>query len=128
VIYVDALLPEDGECANDIRGSTGIDRPTVNGFVMPTWIRGNEPLPHDVPHPAKTFSERISLKNQEALRKIPTTFILTVDKGREPGQDAFFRFYERAKARGWTALTMEGDHNVQWSKPKELVSLLEKAP
>jgi len=74
------------------------------------------------------LSQPISLKNQEAARKIPATYILTVDKGREPQQDTFHRFYERAKTRGWTVLIMEGDHNVQWSKPKELVELLEKVP
>jgi hypothetical protein len=37
-------------------------------------------------------------------------------------------FHERAKARGWTILTVESDHNVQWSHPRELVQLLEKEP
>jgi pimeloyl-ACP methyl ester carboxylesterase len=128
VIYLDAFVPEDGESANAIRGGTGIDLPITNGFVMPIWIRGNEPVPHDVPHPARTFSQPISLKNQTAAQKIPTTYILTVDKGREPKDDAFFRFYERAQARHWTTLVLEGDHNVQWSKPKELVALLEQSP
>jgi hypothetical protein len=35
---------------------------------------------------------------------------------------------QRAKARGWTVWTMEGDHNVHGSHPDELVQLLEKAP
>ena len=128
VIYLDAFLPENGESANAIRAHTGIDQPVKDGFVLPTWVRGNPPPPHDVPQPAKTFSEPISLKNQDAARKLPTTYILTVDAGKAPAQDAFFYFYERAKTRGWTTLVMEGDHNVQWSHPKELVGLLEKAP
>jgi pimeloyl-ACP methyl ester carboxylesterase len=128
VIYLDAILPEDGESANVIRGRTGIDQPITNAFVMPVWIKGNEPIPHDVPHPAMTFHQPISLKHQEVARKLPTTFILTVDEGRQPQSDAFFPFFERAKARGWTTQVMEGDHNVQWSKPRELVELLEKAP
>jgi len=45
--------------------------------------------------------------------KLPTTYILTVDKGKSPEQDDFYRFYQRAKARGWTTHRMEGDHNVQ---------------
>ena len=29
---------------------------------------------------------------------------------------------------GWETIIMEGDHNVQWSRPKELVHLLERIP
>ena len=126
VIYLDAIVPEDGESANKVIGN--LSRETTNAFIAPFWIKGNEPIPHDVPHPARTFSQPIALKNQAAARKISTTYILTVDQGSTPQQDMFFRSYERAKARGWTAQIMEGDHNVQWTKPKELVTLLENAP
>lgn len=128
VIYLDAILPEDGESASGNRGRAGMERAMTNHFIAPAWIKGNEPLPHDVPHPAMTFQQPISLTNQVAARKLPTTFIMTVDAGREPKSDPFFRFYERAKARGWATQIMEGDHNLQWSKPRELVELLEKAP
>ena len=127
IIYLDALLPENGESVNDIRTHMGLDQPVKDGFIIPTWLKGNEPPPHDVPHPAKTWSEKIVLKNQDAARKVPTTYILTVDKGHQPSEDNFYKFYERARARGWPTLIMEGDHNVQWSHPKELVELLEKA-
>jgi hypothetical protein len=39
----------------------------------------------------------------------------------------FAAFDQRAQARGWTMLTLPSDHNAQWSHPKELVALLEKA-
>ncbi|HMP82055.1 MAG TPA: alpha/beta hydrolase, partial [Verrucomicrobiota bacterium] len=95
LIYLDAFVPENGESANSIRGRSGIDRPVTNSFVIPTWIKGNEPVPHDVPHPAMTFSQPIALTNQVAAQKVPTTYILTVDAGRNPDSDPFFRFYER---------------------------------
>jgi len=41
LIYLDAFVPEDGENANMIRGRSGIDRPTTNGFVIPTWLNLN---------------------------------------------------------------------------------------
>jgi hypothetical protein len=53
--------------------------------------------------------------------------LLTADPGKKPEEDRFFRFYERAKARGWATFIMEADHNPQWFKPKELAKLLEKA-
>lgn len=127
VIYIDALLPENGQCANDLVDDR-LRRVVTNGFITPFWIKGNEPLPHDVPHPAKTFSQPIALTNQPAAQQLPTTYILTVDPGKQPQDDLFYRSFERAKARHWTTLVMEGDHNVQWSHPKELVELLERAP
>ncbi|HEY3761904.1 MAG TPA: alpha/beta fold hydrolase [Verrucomicrobiae bacterium] len=126
VIYVDALLPNDGENANEITAKR-ILKPVVNGYMTDPWVTNNTPIPHDVLMPELTFSQPITLTNQVAARKLPTTFILTVDKGNRPEQDDFFRFYVRAKERGWQAWTMEGDHNVQRSHPTELVGLFEKA-
>lgn len=125
LIYLDAIVPENGESANQAIGNLGRD--TTNAFIAPFWLKGNEPVPHDVPHPARTISQPIVLKNQDAARKIPTTYILTVDPGQTPQQDMFFKCSERAKARGWSVQIMEGDHNVQWSRPQELVEFLEKA-
>lgn len=126
VVYIDALLPENGESVNAII-STNIHEPVINGFVIAPWVKGNPPPPHDVPMPARTFSEPITLTNQAVARALPTTYILTVDKGRPPEKDDFYPFYVRAKARGWQTWIMEGDHNVQRSHPHEVVRLLEKA-
>ena len=78
--------------------------------------------------PAKTFSEPITLTNQAVAGKLPATYILTVDKGKTPEQDDFYKFYLRAQARGWPVLIMEGDHNVQRSHPQQLVKLIEQEP
>lgn len=128
VVYLDAFAPENGESAYSILGRTGIDRPVTNGFVIPTWVKGNPPPPHDVPMPSQCFSEPITLTNQAAAARLPVTYILAVDPGKTPEQDAFYRFYERAKARGWKTVVIESDHNVQRSHPQELVKLLEQAP
>ncbi len=126
VIYIDALLPENGESANDIRHKVGLDRPIRDGFVIPDWLKGNEPLPHDVPHPLQTLMEPISLRNQATARRLPTTYILTVDEGKKTEADAFYPFYQRAKSRGWPTRIMTADHNPQRTHPKELVELLER--
>jgi pimeloyl-ACP methyl ester carboxylesterase len=127
IIYLDALLPENGESLNDVFAKAGqpSTRPIVDGYIIPTWVKPDQKPPHDVPISAKCFSEPITLKQQDAARKIPTTYILTVDPGKQPQDDHFYVCYQRAEARGWKTMTMEGDHNVQWSKPKELVKLLE---
>jgi len=126
VIYVDALLPDNGENVNSIIARR-IMKPVKDGFVTDPWVVGNPPPPHDVPMPEKTFSEPITLTNQAVAMHLPTTYILTVDKGSTPDQDDFYRFYVRARERGWQAWIMEGDHNVQRSHPKELAGLFEQA-
>lgn len=124
LVYVDAFLPEDGESLNTMTGGRG--RPATDGFV------GNAPRPdqrppYTVPQSAKTFSQPVSLKNP-AARKIPAAFILTVDAGRKPEEDGFFKSYQRAQARGWFTEIMEGGHVVNQTHPAELVKLLEAAP
>jgi pimeloyl-ACP methyl ester carboxylesterase len=127
LIYVDALLPTNGESVNDIRPKT-IPFTVTNGLVIGDWMKGNPPPPHDVPMSELSFSQPITLTNQAAAGKIPTTYILTVDKGHAPATDDFYPFYQRAQDRGWPVFIMEGDHNVQRSHPQELAQLIEQSP
>jgi pimeloyl-ACP methyl ester carboxylesterase len=126
VVYIDAILPKNGERFNAIAAKT-ILKPIKDGYVTAPWVTNNPPPPHDVLMPAKCFSEPISLTNQDVAMKLHSTYILTVDPGSAPQQDDFYPFYVRAQSYGWPAWIMEGDHNVQRSHPKELVQLLEKA-
>jgi pimeloyl-ACP methyl ester carboxylesterase len=128
VIYIDALVPENGESANMIHVQKTNDPPVIDGFSIPIWVVGNPPPPHDVPQSAKTFSEPVSLTNQAVAGKLPATYILTVEKGQPPERDDFYRFYLRAQARGWPVHIMEGNHVVERSHPNEVVKLLEQAP
>ena len=123
LVYLDAFLPESGESVATINGQSGggMANQAVNGFIVPAWRDPNAPPPGDVPHPAATFTEPLVLKNPDALRRIPSTYILTLDPGAE--RDAFSPYRDRAAARGWKVLQMAADHNPQWSKPAELVDL-----
>jgi pimeloyl-ACP methyl ester carboxylesterase len=126
VIYLDAILPENGESVVEVMDHTNRYR-IVNGFVPPLWVKPGAPPPHDVSMPLRTFTEPITLTNQATAEKLPATYILTVDAGTPPEQDDFYKFYRRAQNRSWPTLVMEGDHNVQRSHPKELADLLEQA-
>jgi len=124
LVYLDAMVPEDGECAQDVMGiSDWIKSMTKDGMIVPPWAKPAGVYPNDVPHPAKTFTDPLPLKN--ALReKLPATYILTVDPGKKPEEDAFWKSAERARARGWSVVVMEADHNPQWRKPVETAELL----
>ncbi|WP_169337972.1 alpha/beta hydrolase [Proteiniphilum acetatigenes] len=125
LIYLDAFVPDDGESVISARmdGKTGPESESTNGFVVPGWIREDDPLPRDVPQSLKTFTTPVSRKNQQAL-SLPATYILTVDQGKKPEEDHFFFFAERARERGWKMIIMTADHNPQQSNVDELVNLL----
>ena len=125
LVYLDAMVPNDGESANNIMRGGGdfIKRMTQGDYIVPPWVKPDQPPPHDVPQSLKTFTDPIVLKN-DAARKLPATYILTVEKGKEAKDDDFFPQSQRAKERGWSMLQLTADHNPQWSAPEALVEML----
>jgi pimeloyl-ACP methyl ester carboxylesterase len=125
LIYLDAFVPNDGESVDSLTGARASwIKPMIKGdYIVPSWVKPEQPVPKDVPQPLKTFMEPIILKNKAALQ-IPATYILTVDAGQEAKADNFAAQAERAKTRGWTVHQMTADHNPQWSAPEALVELL----
>lgn len=125
LIYVDAMVPNDGDSLQSIIGARGawIKSMTQGDYIVPPWVKPEQPLPKDVPQPLKTFTEPLVLKNKVPL-KIPATYILTVEAGKEAKADDFAAQSERAKTRGWTIVQLTADHNPQWSAPEALVELL----
>lgn len=126
LIYVDAFAPNDGESASSILGESDFIKSMIKGdYIVPPWVKPDQPLPHDEPQPLKTFTERIVLKNQLA-RKLPATYILTVEKGKEAKDDDFYKQSLRAKERGWPVLQLTADHNPQWSATEAFVETLDQ--
>ena|SRR5215813_13379275 len=127
LVYLDAFVPNDGESAMTILGkrSDWIRSITKDDFIIPSWVKPDQPPPKDVPQPLKTFTDPLVLK-KETMRQIPATYILTVEKGKEAKDDDFYSQAQRAKERGWTILQLTADHNPQWSAPESLVEMLDK--
>lgn len=126
LIYVDALVPNDGESLSSILGSNDFIKNMIKGdYIVPPWVKPDQPPPHDVPQPLKTFNEPIVLKNQVA-RKLPATYILTVEKDKEAKADDFYSQSLRAKDRGWPVLQLTADHNPQWSATEAFVEMLDR--
>ena len=126
LVYVDALLPNDGESLLSILGTSDFIKSMIKGdYIVPPWVKPDQPPPHDVPQPLKTFNEPIVLKNP-AARKLPATYILTVEKGKEAKDDDFYSQSLRAKERGWPVLQLTADHNPQWSATEAFVEMLDQ--
>lgn len=126
MIYLDAFSPDNGESLFGLLGPAGdaMKQRATNGFIAPWWVKPGKLPPVDVPHPVKTLTDPVSLTNPARL-KIPTTYILTVEKGKEAKDDGFASQAERARQRGWPVLQLEADHNPQWFTPKTLVAMME---
>jgi pimeloyl-ACP methyl ester carboxylesterase len=126
IVYVDAFVPGDGDSLMSLvgDGAAWLQSMEKDGFIVPPWVRPEQPPPHDVPHPSRTLTDRLSLKNGAAGR-IPATYILTVEAGKE--SDDFSPQAERARARGWRVEQLQADHNPQWSAPDQLVDMLDRA-
>ncbi|MHA7057211.1 alpha/beta fold hydrolase [Aquimarina sp. M1] len=125
LIYIDAFVPENDESLLSISGMSEKGFKISNGYVIPHWVKEGKSPPKDVPHPLKTWTDSISLKNPERLQ-LKTTYILTVDKGADPKKDDFYSQAVRATKKGWTILQLTADHNAQWSAPEEFVNLLKE--
>lgn len=127
LVYLDAFLPVDGESVLSARPNTHewLKSMEKNGMFSPPWVKPDQPLPKDVPQSIKTFTEPLSLKNAKA-QNIAGVYVLTVDPGKKREEDSFVMFADRAKKRNFAYVEMIADHNPQWSKPEELVRVLEE--
>ncbi len=125
LVYLDAFLPGDGASVMTLRksGSLEIEQMVKDGFIIPSWVKPDKPFPKDVPHPLKSFTDPIVLKNPAAAR-VPATYILTVEKDKRPEDDDFYASAERARSRGWPVLIMAADHVPNWRQPEATAALL----
>ncbi|MFC4636570.1 alpha/beta fold hydrolase [Dokdonia ponticola] len=125
LIYLDSFVPNDGESVQSINGDEVWNSMIVpkieDGFVLYPFGPTSPTHPTDVPHPLKTFTERLSIKNP-LLKDIPTSYILM-------RQDGVANFEEwgskRAIANGWDVYEMEGGHYAMRDQPDRLVEKLE---
>lgn len=129
LVYLDAILPEDQQSVMNLMGKSsaanGLLKLEKDGYIFPFWVKDIKKLPRDVPHPLRTMTDKISLKNPKRL-KIPSTYILTYEDGKTIEDDDFYPFYRKAKNIGFKTVEFVGDHNPQIKKLKELVDLLEQ--
>ena len=124
IVYADAMLPLDGESVFTIWGNgadffMNLAKDSGKEYAIPPyWPDWGK----DVPQPLGTFKQPISLNNQEDAAKIPATYILTIDPGKDT--DDFSKFAERAKQRGWDYHEFITGHNLQRTIPEEYAKLL----
>lgn len=125
LIYLDAIVPEAGESAADAIGPSAqkILATARDGSIPAWWVKPGKPYPFDVPHPAKTFTDKLVFTRAN-VTGISALYILTVEEGKAAANDDFFAFAQRAERLGWPVIQMTGDHNPHWRQPKETAAVI----
>ncbi len=124
IIYLDASLLDDGECffTGDDQYREKLTKRAQEdgkGYLIPVdWPNDFG----DVPHPLATLTDPVKLKNP-LREKIPASYWVFTD-GKELEEDDRFRFYNRAKERGYAVRDFKWGHNPQRSNVAELVESL----
>jgi pimeloyl-ACP methyl ester carboxylesterase len=135
VIYLDAFVPRDGESAFDVLPeSTRAQRQAGASQSVEGWRIPPGPMPPDtpaddrawceplrVPQPVKTFEQKLKLQNGPLT--LPRQYIYCT---RNPPDDRFRVFYERAKRDGWGTHEIDASHNPHITCPDVLANLLTK--
>jgi hypothetical protein len=124
LVYVDAILPVDGESVLDLGTEDSkefflnIAKSQGEGYsIPPLWPNPGK----DVPHPIASFQQQISLEDPKA-ETIPGSYILTIEPGRD--KDDFVKYAERAKTKGYKYFELPTGHNPQRSMPIDYANIL----
>jgi len=123
LVYLDAMVPNNGESAKDISGNLWESMSRDSTMVYPFGYT-KAVLPGDVPQPLNTFTEALQISNP-LVKKIPSVFILMTKGGKSnPEYDKLG--LSRARARKWKVFTFEGGHYSMREQPENLVKKLEE--
>ncbi len=127
VIYLDAIVPEDGQSAFDVVGGLPPKAKVVDGLVQFPWYDPSAKLPHGVPQPIKTFQEPVSYKNP-AAKALSVTYVAFVpDEHAKEERKKSDKNWKVAKGRGWKIRTLTGTHIAHVTYPRNVATLLEEA-
>lgn len=133
VIYVDAFVPEDGQCIFDLVGAGWADAfrrgaeehgdgwrvpppPFVDEPPVGPWAKGRYGA-----QPIKTLTQPVEFSNPLAL-KLPRTFISCTDK---PEGDVFEPYASRAReSADWGYREIPAIHDAHATRPRDLANLI----
>lgn len=133
LVYLDAFAPRDGESVFDVLPPATRNQRQSGAADGDGWRIPPGPMPPDtpeadrawaeprrVPQPAKTFSQKLQLKNGGLT--LPRHYIYCT---RRPPDDRFRPFYDRAQREGWGVSEIDASHNPHITSPEALAALLD---
>ncbi len=133
LVYFDAFLPFDGECALAVGRDAGpgelctaeaaermLPEATQDGGIPPGWVEAGTPPPSDVPQPIGTFIDPIELKGDPG-NGVPAGFIITREAA--GGADDFNVTAKRAEDLGFPVVEYIGNHVPHRDDPEGVARL-----
>jgi len=134
LVYLDAFVPEDGRTLLDYvvpeRAAGMAEEGQRTGWVSPPpmslWgLREQELLdfvgPREVRQPFATLTSRITLTNQDAVARLPRTFVYCSS----PATGTFDQFAGRYRgAPGWRFHVLKTGHDAMMLVPNEVTAIL----
>jgi len=132
LIYLDAVVPEDGEALVDLLPSPERERTAQrvaergDGWLIPIERAVDERISHNVAHPYKTWTEPVRLHDPAAFAAVPRDYLLfTADKGPGgPFAGIMDRSLARARAAGWTITEVPTMHQITPDPDSKTAALL----
>lgn len=133
LVYVDAMVPEDGQSLADLVGPEAAARVEAQAQAEGDgWRIPPSPLPPETPperrawveprrgaQPLKTFTQPVHLTG--ASNALPRTYVYCTN----PPGDAFTRIAARLRQDPhWRVVDFPTGHNVHYGMPRELTDLL----
>jgi pimeloyl-ACP methyl ester carboxylesterase len=123
LIYLDALVPENGQSVADLMPEIAPVFEEVAQAVGEGWqVPHDPPHPRKTPHPLKTLQQPIVIKNPAAIA-LPRTYVLFT-KNTFPSAPVLAETAERLKAKGWNYRELAVDHPAPETNAQELAALL----
>jgi pimeloyl-ACP methyl ester carboxylesterase len=122
LIYLDALVPQDGQSGLDLAGSAlraRIERRVSirgDGWCIPPPPGSPAKM---TPSPFKPLAQPLTIKSPAAAR-LPRTFIYCT----RTGVECLDHIAARVRAEGWQYFELETGHMAMLTAPKELAAIL----
>ncbi|MGM9509116.1 alpha/beta fold hydrolase [Larkinella sp. GY13] len=127
LIYLDAMVPNDGESARDVCGElwNGLIAPYVkDSLVFYPFGPTSATPPGDVPQSLKTYTEPLKISNP-LVKKIPTAFIVMTKNGKSNRLNDQMGL-NKARERRWKIYEFEGGHYSMREQPEKLALKLQE--
>lgn len=134
LIYLDAMVPADGESAVDLLGPAGnhLIASAVDGFIPPIPRQLDSPEAtawsnsRRSPQPKATFTEPVKLATPLSDWPFTRTYIKATADPMESPDSAFWRAAHYAnESPAWDYHEIETNHLIPIARPGELASILE---
>lgn len=139
LVYVDAFLPEDGQCALDLVPAAVAAHLRQSALAQGGWHLPGGPGELDfwglAPGPARDFAQAhlcdFTLRCfEEPLRlphnrkaQLPCRYVSCVAQN-YPAKGVFLPFAEKARANAWRVLDLDSGHACHIERPAELAAFL----